>query len=208
MKQIKRIGGWQCWINFYKDYVIKTPKTKEEIEENVSRYLKSINKIERLEKIVKTMLDDIKESTKIIISSKIPKKLLADAEFLEKGKVKQKRAVVLSEALTNSSNEEEIKKLIKKTTSFLIELWKYGIHEKTFKIWSNYSVLDKRIILIDLFELTNNKEKVKIQIKKRKWNRPEKFRKILSENLTNYFINELDKKLTIKNLDKYWNKNN
>ena len=206
MKQIKRIGGWQCWINFYKDYVIKTPKTKEEIEENVSRYLKSINKIERLEKIVKTMLNDIKKSTKIINSSKIPKRLLGDVEFLEKGKVKQKRAIVLSEALTNSSNEA--KELIKKTTSFLIELWKYGIHEKTFKIWSNYGVLDKRIILIDLFELTNNKEKVKKQIQKRKWNRPEKFRKILSEKLTNYFINELDKKLTIKNLNKYWNKNN
>ncbi len=206
MKQIKRIGGWQCWINFYKDYVIKTPKTKEEIEENVSRYLRSINKIERLEKIVKTMLNDIKKSTKIINSSKIPKRLLGDVEFLEKGKVKQKRAIVLSEALTNSSNEA--KELIKKTTSFLIELWKYGIHEKTFKIWSNYGVLDKRIILIDLFELTNNKEKVKKQIQKRKWNRPEKFRKILSEKLTNYFINELDKKLTIKNLNKYWNKNN
>ena len=206
MKQIRRIGGWQCWIDFYEDYVIKTPKTKEEIEENVSRYLRSINKIERLEKIVKTMLDDIKKSTKIINSSKIPKRLLGDVEFLEKGKVKQKRAIVLSEALTNSSNEA--KELIKKTTSFLIELWKYGIHEKTFKIWSNYGVLDKRIILIDLFELTNNKEKVKKQIQKRKWNRPEKFRKILSEKLTNYFINELDKKLTIKNLNKYWNKNN
>ncbi|MDP7521166.1 MAG: hypothetical protein QF567_02945 [Candidatus Pacearchaeota archaeon] len=206
MKQIRRIGGWQCWIDFYEDYVIKTPKTKEEIEENVSRYLRSINKIERLEKIVKTMLNDIKKSTKIINSSKIPKRLLGDVEFLEKGKVKQKRAIVLSEALTNSSNEA--KELIKKTTSFLIELWKYGIHEKTFKIWSNYGVLDKRIILIDLFELTNNKEKVKKQIQKRKWNRPEKFRKILSEKLTNYFINELDKKLTIKNLNKYWNKNN
>jgi|TARA_B100000315_G_C14367336_1_gene491274 uncharacterized protein (UPF0335 family) len=206
MKQIKRTGGWQCWIDFYDDYVIKTPKTKEEIEENVSKYLRLINKIERLEKIVKTMLDDIKESTKIINASNIPKKLLADAKFLKEGKVKQKRAVVLSEALTD--NPSETKELIKKTTSFLIELWKYGIHEKTFKIWSNYGVLDKRIILIDLFELTNNKEKVKIQIKKRKWNRPEKFRKILSENLTNYFINELDKKLTIKSLDKYWNKNN
>ncbi len=38
-KLIRRVGGWQCWVDIYNDYVIKTIKTREEVSEAVRRHL-------------------------------------------------------------------------------------------------------------------------------------------------------------------------
>ena len=37
MKMIKK-DGWQFWVEIYDDYVIKTPKKKEEIAVSVKKY--------------------------------------------------------------------------------------------------------------------------------------------------------------------------
>ena len=46
MKEIKRLGGWQCWVDIYKDYVVKTPKNREEIEYKIKKFLIWKNKLE------------------------------------------------------------------------------------------------------------------------------------------------------------------
>lgn len=203
MKEIKRVGGWQCWVDIYKYHVIKTFKSKEEIQEEVKRFLIWKNKLDELDIRTEKMILDINNSTKIIKRSKIPRKLLADLEFLEEGKIKQKRVIVLDEKI-KQLQESEQKKLIRKVTKFLLVLWEYGIHEKTFKIFSNLGLDNERIVLIDIFEITSNKSKVLKQLKKRPWQNQELFRKHLSEKMTSYLIEQLNNTLTKENLNKKW----
>ena len=63
---VKRLGGWQCWVDVHRDYVIKTPKNREEIKEEVKKFLAWKNKLEGLDKRTNKMISDIKDSTKII----------------------------------------------------------------------------------------------------------------------------------------------
>jgi hypothetical protein len=203
MKRIKRLGGWQCWVDIYDKYVIKTPKDREEIEEEVKKFLIWKKKLGELDKRTDKMILDIKDSTRIIKRSKIPKKLLADLEFLNDGRVKQKRVVVLDEKIKKLSESEQ-KKLINKITKFLLILWEYGIHEKTFKIFSNLGLDDGEIVLIDIFEITSNKQKVLKQLRKKSWQNPERFKKHLSEKMTGYLIKKLNNTFTKENLNKHW----
>jgi|TARA_Y100000034_G_scaffold22498_1_gene25952 hypothetical protein len=199
----KRLGGWQCWVDLYDSYVIKTPKSRKEIKQEVEKFLRWKNKLEELEERTDKMISDIKNSTKVIKKSKIPRKLLANLEFIENGRVKQKKVLPLDQAL-NNLNEKERFKLIDKIMKFLLKLWSYGIHEKTFKLFSNLGIDDKEIVLIDVFEITSNKEKVLKQIKKKSWAKIENYKKHLSNKEINYLINKLDKTFTKKNLNKYW----
>tara|TARA_Y100000310_G_scaffold29221_2_gene27710 strand:+ start:2966 stop:3589 length:624 start_codon:yes stop_codon:yes gene_type:complete len=203
MKKIKRLGGWQCWVDIYDKYVIKTPKNREEIEEEVKKFLIWKKKLGELDKRTDKMILDIKDSTRIIKRSKIPRKLLADLEFLNDGRVKQKRVVVLDEKIKKLSESEQ-KKLINNITKFILDLWEYGIHEKTFKVFSNLGLNNGRIVLIDIFEITSNKKKVIKQLRKKLWQNPERFKKHLSEKMAGYLIKKLDKTYTRENLEKYW----
>ena len=199
----KRLGGWQCWVDLHKDYVIKTPKSRNEIKQEVEKFLRWKDKLEELDERTDKMIFDIKNSTKIIKKSTIPKELLAELEFLEKGEVKQKKVTMLTDAL-QKLNEPQQKKLIDKISKFLLELWKYGIHEKTFKVHSNLGIDNGKIVLVDIFELTSNKNKVRKKIKKRQWSKPEMFGKTISPKLIKYLIKKLDKTFTEENLNKYW----
>ncbi|MCK4552680.1 hypothetical protein KAT80_00560 [Candidatus Pacearchaeota archaeon] len=203
MEQKKRLGGWQCWVDLHNSYVIKTPKNRAEIKQEVEKFLTWKNKLEELDERTDKMIFDINNSTKIVKKSKIPKQLLANLEFIGHGKIKQKKVLVLEEALQNLKEVEKLK-LIDKITKFLLELWKYGIHEKTFKFFSNLGIDKNKVILIDVFELTSNKKKVLKQIKKRQWAKTKRFKKHLPPKLIDHLIKKLDKTLTEKNLEKYW----
>ena len=45
-----------------------------------------------------------------------------------------------------------------KAINFIIELWKYGIHEKTGKIGYEFGLMKNKIILIDFGEISENKK--------------------------------------------------
>ena len=99
------------------------------------------------------------------------------------------------------------KKLIRDLIKSVVELWEYGIHEKTFKFFTNFGIINRKIDLIDFFEITDNLEKVEKQIKERKWHKPERLKESLkTKKLVTYFIKEADKKLNIENLRKLWKK--
>jgi len=199
----KRLGGWQFWVDLYEDYVIKTPKSRDEIKEEVEKFLKWQNKLEESDKRTDKMIFDIKNATKIIKKSKIPKIYLANLEFLEGGKIKQKKVKPLDEVLKKLNKKERFK-LIDKIAKFLLEMWKYGIHEYTYKVFSNLGLEKERIVFIDPFEITSNKNKVLKQIKKQKWAKPEKYQKNLSDEEIDYLMKKLTKTFTEENLNKFW----
>jgi|ETNmetMinimDraft_26_1059896.scaffolds.fasta_scaffold113057_2 hypothetical protein len=203
MEQNKRLGGWQCWVELYNSYVIKTPKSREEIKQEVEKFLRWKNKLEELEERTDKMIFDIKNSSKIIKKSKIPKKLLANLEFIGNDKIKQKKVLPLDQALKNLKEKERFE-LINKIMKFLLKLWTYGIHEKTFKLFSNLGIDEGKIVLIDVFEITSNKEKVLKQLKKRSWAKPDNYKKHLSNKKVDHLIKKLDKTFTKRNLEKHW----
>ena len=203
MEQNKRLGGWQCWVDLYKDYVIKTPKNRGEIKEKIEEFLKWENKLEELDKRTNKMISDIKDSTRIIKKSKISRKYLANLEFLENGKVRQKKVIPLDEFLIRLKEKERLI-LIGKIMKFLLKLWSYGIHEKTFKLFSNFGIDNDKIVLIDVFEITSNKTKVLKQIKKRSWKNTDNYKKHLSKKEIDYLIKKMNQTLTEKNLNRYW----
>lgn len=203
MEQNKRLGGWQCWVELYNSYVIKTPKSREEIKQEVEKFLRWKNKLEELEERTDKMIFDIKNSSKIIKKSKIPKKLLANLEFIGNDKIKQKKVLSLDQALKNLKEKERFE-LINKIMKFLLKLWTYGIHEKTFKLFSNLGIDKGKIVLIDVFEITSNKEKVLKQLKKRSWAKPDNYKKHLSNKKVDHLIKKLDKTFTKRNLEKHW----
>ncbi|MAG39351.1 hypothetical protein CMI41_00065 [Candidatus Pacearchaeota archaeon] len=203
MTENKRLGGWQFWVDLYDDYVIKTPKNRNEIKEEVEKFLRWKNKLDELNERTDKMIFDIKNATKIIKKSKIPKRYLANIEFLEDGKIKQKRVKSLDGVLKKLSKKQRLE-LIDKIAKFLLEMWKYGIHEYTYKVFSNLGLKKERIVFIDPFEITSNKNKVLKQIKKQKWAKPEKYQKHLSDNEIDYLMTKLKKTFTQKNLNKYW----
>ncbi len=206
----KRKEGWQVWVDIHKDHVIKTLKTKEEVKYGVKRYLDSIGKSHKIEKTVDRAIQDIINSIKIIKRTKMPMKYFADPEFLEEGKIKQKRAISIDDKLRElirKKKRKEAKKTIDKFMKFLHNMWCYGLHEKPLKFNLNFGLIDNRVVLIDLFELTTNKEKVRKQIRKKPWRKHKKHViKSLPEWVADYFIEQADKKITEENLDKFWKK--
>ena len=209
-KNENRKGGWQVWVDFYPNYVIKTPKTKKEIKERIIPYLKSIGKTNEIEKQSEKMIEDMKKSIKIIKNNKIPKHFIGNAEFLKKGQIKQDRIISLEEYLIKLSIENKIKeakKIIDKVIKTIQTLWKYGIHEKTFKFNQNFGIHNSKIILMDFLEITNNQIKVKKQLAKKPWEKIKDFEKNMSEKILDYWIEQANKNLTLKNLNKLWKNN-
>ena len=197
--------GWQTSIEYFDDYVIKTPKTEAEIRESVKKYLNFIGKIEELDKRVKDMQRDWITGLKIVSKAKIPLKMLGYIEFLDGGKIKQKRVKVLEEAwneLAKDGKIKEMKDIVDKTLEFIIELWRYGVHEKTGKIGYEFGLMGGDIILIDFGEICENKDTAEKQIIKKYWEKS--INEHCAKEVADYFNMRAMKMLTVANLNKSW----
>jgi len=209
MKINERKGGWQVNVEYFDDYVIKTPKTDSEMRETISRYLNHIGKPEQLDKRVKDMVEGWKNGIRILSEKKLPSEFLGNIEFLDKGKIKQKKVIVL-EDLWNAQVDEgkinEMKGIVDQEIDFIIELWKYGIHEKTGKVGYEFGLMDDKIILIDFGEICADKTIAEKQISKKYWEKH--LKEYCRKEVVEYFESVANKKLTIKNLNNFWNMKN
>jgi hypothetical protein len=206
MKKIidKKEGGWQFKIEYKKGEVVKTPRNINDIRKKIHKYLASKKRLNEKEKIAKGMINDILYATKIIKKTKVPRKLLADLEFLENGKIKQKRVIVLSRAL-NDADYKSAKKIIRDYIKLIKKLWEYGIQEKPMKFHSNYGLYNGKVVLIDPFEITSDKKRAKRIIKKKRFDKLLK-KDILKPKITEFLVKELKKELTNSELDRLWKK--
>lgn len=204
---IKRVDGWQTWVDIYEDHVIKTPKSRREINKKVESWLKVEGKLDQLKWRVDSLHNNIAKSVRLIKRSKVPLKLLGNPDFLEGGRVKQELAEPLEKIINkyiNAKDMQNVKSIIDKFIRLTLILWDYGIHEKTFKFDVNFGLIEGEVVLIDLFELTGNKETVKKQIKKRMCDRPWGLNKKYPEFVSNYYVEQSKKYFTLENLEKHW----
>jgi transcriptional regulator of heat shock response len=202
-------GGWQVTVKYLKDHVIKTPNTSDRTMKKISEHLQKKNKLEETRELTIKIGKELEDAIKIIQASDIPKKLLAYPEFLEGGKIKQRRVVILDrlfEDLIKKGKIKEAKKLMDRTLEFIVKLWRYGLHEKTFKFYSGYGILDNQIVLTDFGEITDDYEKVKKQLKGKGPNL-DYLKKAYTSELIDYFSEQKKKILTTKRLKENWRKN-
>ena len=203
-----RSGGWQANIEYFKDYVIKTPKTEEEIRKKISPYYESREGSKKVEGKIKKLKNDWNNSMEFVKAGKLPLKLLAFPEFLENGKIKQKRVEMLFEKFENLMSEnkfDDAKRLVDRVIDFIINLWKYGIQELTLKFYSEMGLLDGEIVLVDLGELTDDKNEVKriIQITKPL----ENLRRFHHDEVLDYYQEQIKRRLTLEKLEECWKTN-
>lgn len=196
-------GGWQVNVKYFKNYVIKTPKTTNEIRKKISKHYKNKND---LEEKIKKLKKYWKNSIKIVKSGKIPLELLAYPQFIEGGRIKQKKVKMLYEKfneLMKNNKLAEAKRLVDKVIDFIILLWSYGVHEITFKFYTEMGLLDGNVVLVDIGELTDNEEKVREQLIKGN-KKLEDLRRFHHNKVLDYYQQQIKKRLTVDTLDKVW----
>lgn len=205
---VGKTGGWQANVEYFEDYVVKTPKTEEEIRERVFSYLSTKDKLDELEDRVRKMQSDWKEGLRIISEKNIPSEMLGFPEFLPGGKIKQRRVRVLQDVyseLYEEGKNKEIDRIIGKNLEFIVELWRYGVHEKTGKFHYEFGLLGNKIILIDFGEITDDYETAKKQIGKRYWEK--NIIKHIPQEVAEMFNDRAKKVLTLERLKEEWGKN-
>ncbi len=142
----------------------------------------------------------------IVKSGRVPLEMLAFPEFLAGGKIKQKRVKMLSEEfeeLISKNNIVQAKRLVDRVIKFILNLWSYGIHEITFKFYSEMGLLNGEIVLVDIGELTDNKKIVEKQILKGH-KKLEDLRKYHHDKVLDYYREQIKNQLTIKKLNLVW----
>ena len=201
-------GGWQVNVEYEGDYVIKTLKTPKEIKKKIAKHFERSGELKKLDNKIKALLSDWQEAVSIVKSGVVPLDLLANPEFLGDNKVKQQKVVMLSEVfqdLVSKGEMSKAKKLVDKVIDFIITLWTFGVHEKTFKFYTEMGLLNDNIVLVDFGELTDKKEKVIKQITKDN-KKLEKLRKYHHDKILDYYQEQIRKRLTVDTLEKNWGK--
>jgi len=204
-----RTGGWQANVSYFKSYVIKTPKTKKEIRERIRYHYERENNLEELEPKIKRLQRDWKKSLAIIKSGRAPLKLFAYPEFLDDGRIKQRRVKMLGyefEKLVSNHDIKGVKMLVDKVIDFILTLWTYGLHEVTFKFYTEMGLYRGSVVLVDIGELTDDKETVKRQLLKGH-KKLEDRRDAHHDVVLDYYQSQIKKRLTLKKLDAVWGTN-
>ena len=107
------------------------------------------------------------------------------------------------EYLMSTNKLKEAKKLVDKVIEFILTLWSYGVHEITFKFYTEMGLMNEKIVLVDIGELTDDKELVKRQLIKGH-KKLEELRKYHHDKVLDYYQEQIKKKLTIKKLNLVW----
>ena len=208
---VRTKSGWQCKVFLYKNHVIKKPLAYKEIRNEVHYWLKkSKGKSEKeISKVARECFYDIQRGKKIIQKSHIPLKYLGNPIFYKDGTMKQDRVVILAVRIHNllrKGREKDAEKVIDKFFDFIKLLWSYGISEKPYKMNKNFGITrNGNVILLDLFEITDNYEDVKRSLK---WARDKsKEPWSVKKHMLPYYNKVAPKTFNVNTLNRYWKKN-
>ena len=96
------------------------------------------------------------------------------------------------------------KQLIDQYMKLVLELWKYGIHEKITNFTKNNGVINNKMVLLDFGELTNDTKIIIHRLQEKKWQQAWSFRHDLPKELMPYYAHKAEQTFTINNFKKYW----
>lgn len=203
MKEIGR--GWQFAVyDLGEGRVLKRPLTGFERFLRVGRQMLFRNPL-AIPSEVRRVRTDMRDSLEIVRNSRgrLPPHLLGNPIIGDDDSYRQDKAAVLAERFSEATAAESFR-IIDAYTELTRELWKYGVADRVFNFTIN-NALDSsgRVILIDLGELTDSKEKVRKHIETKAWLRHFSYRS-LPDELKRYFASAMDRGITLENLEREW----
>ena len=198
--------GWQVTVYFCNDYVVKVLKNYEESRERIAPYLRHKGRSEEeIDGAARQAIDDVNQSLRIMRASKCPRQLVGNPEFLDARRFRQDRATNLVERIRAQKQNKSVdsaKQILEECIEFILELWRYGVYEKTYKL-DNYGYVGDRMILIDFLELSDDLEFIRKQLEEIDWSRVcERYG--LPETLNNHFTKRAERMLTLENFERNW----
>jgi hypothetical protein len=130
--------------------------------------------------------------------------LLGNPVLLDDHVYEQDTVIVFGEALKNSTSASA-HELIDRYFDHLITCWQYGFSDSVFNFTINNGVnANGDVILIDLGEITWDKNEVAMLVARKELLQQYSFRSIENKNLRDYIHAECEKRLTKQSLEKAW----
>lgn len=206
-RPIKIKQSWQWEVLFYSRYVIKRRLSYAKTRAAAVRWKHMEGRPRReIEKRTKEVIAEVNRAVSFLKHSAVPRRLLADVEFLPDGSLRQRRAVVLGVRLRNLIKKKrfaEARGLVDKYIALNFELWRWGVFERIFKFSRNNGVIGKRIVLLDPFELLYDRVEIEARLRQRPWRhwiQEAKFPKPIAD----YFRRVCDRALSVDNFRRVW----
>lgn len=196
--------GWQCRVYIFRNHVIKVLKTAEESWDTIVRQYKGDTA-----EAFKIVREAVQPSIDLIERNKPPASLLGNFVVVEEGIYRQARGENLGETvaqLAQNGKLTEIRALLAATLDLVIELWRYGLSETSWKFNKNFGVLQNgEVALLDCLELTGEQERVRRQIEQSRWlKKNRRFIDALPNPLGDEFKGMLNARLTSQVLEREW----
>ncbi len=196
--------GWQYAVFDYGDKVKKVPHSREDIRQLLLRRDVQYEE-DALEVLVDRILEYRDESVAGLPETEVDRSLLGDPVFLENGSFLQDKVITLRDKLDELEGDTEGRRLvIDEYIDFIFKCWKNGFSERTYNFTKNNGYGSCGVILIDLGEILFFKEEVADTLKEKRWLKSWSFMNDLDAELREYYEQEMNRKLTLGNLDKYW----
>lgn len=196
--------GWQCRVYVFRDHVVKVLKTEEESWDTIVRQYQGDTAA-----AFKIVRGAVQPSLDLIERNRPPASLLGNFEVVGDGIFRQARGENLGEAvarLAQLGKPAEIRALLAATLDLVIELWRYGLSETSWKFNKNYGILQNgAVALLDCLELTGERERVQRQIEQSRWlKKNRRFIDSLPIPLGGEFMEMLNSRLTGPVLAREW----
>jgi 8-oxo-dGTP diphosphatase/2-hydroxy-dATP diphosphatase len=201
-------SGWQ-----YNAYELTTGRVLKKKRSGLSQYLRVFRRLSddyffpffrsfHNRRVVNQIAVNSIEWLKANLSRLNPA-LLGNPVFSSGLDYEQDRATPLGDYIRTHNREENII-VFKKYVAFVLETWKLGICDETFKFDKNNAVdTQGNIIQIDLGEFKTDPILIKGYIKKQYWRHNRSFKR-LPDNLKSEFLQIIEVEISISNFEMLW----
>lgn len=196
--------GWQCKVYIFQHHVVKVLKTYEETWQTVAREFSGDTA-----EAVGIVRGAVQPSIALLAEHRPPPALVACFEVLGEGIFLQKRGENIGDVVARHIKQaefQEIRSLLERTLELVLELWRYGLSETSWKFNKNFGVTeDGQVALLDCLELTGDRDFVLGQLVKKRWRKKNKhFIERLPPTLGEEFRAMAERYLTAEMLLEVW----
>jgi len=203
---VKKTVGWQFTVYLSDDYAIRVKHDYSQARKRISGYLqKKGRSAEEIDKETRQTLANIDLSWDIIKNSNCPPELIANIKQLDEKRFRQDLAINLPTKIKPLLEKQQYKSIERILNDFVeanLTLWRHGIYESTYKL-DSYGYIDNIMALIDPFELCNDIDFIREQLKAPDWRRIcQRYR--YPARLENYIEQVAKKCLSLVNFEKIW----
>jgi hypothetical protein len=180
--------------------VRKVPKSKPEMMDYIKKWKDDVEAAERnVEEALKRREKAVENLKKLDIDLS----LFGSPEFDGK-EITQDRVRPVGQVFETADLRQK-KKVIDLYAELLQRLWKQGVGDTIYNFTINTGLADDgNLVMLDFGEIVFSKQKVKKEVKNRKWLEKWGYREDISEDLKPYFEEKMDEEINLEDLEEKW----